>query len=369
MNKILLIGGDWGLDGGRESGFIKKFYVELSMYSDKVTYYNGGNYNKLTDVLNSVKDYDVVLWFANVDNSLPKVRSVKSINPYTIFVGSKRNDGKYSFVDVLNRSLMERHNLTIQFSREGNIFKMLLFDPLGTKWYEGTSIASLVEHLYKRLVCISKARRKHTYRVDGNVEIPNNEEFFSYVRSAAEVFHQTVDHTEGVTRFMGNASFRGEGDLIYVSKRDVDKSTIDRDSFVGCRLDEVLHYYGDTKPSKDTISQAHLYKLFPRINYMIHSHCYAKDGKYTEMPVPCGSLDEIDEVVKVIERDYGGNYDLPSYKINYLGHGCLLLGSTIEELKNTTFIPRVFPEELPNVEDILNKGVQEEDILRLGLKK
>ena len=316
-----------------------------------------------------LKYYDVVLWFANVDNSLLKVRSVKSINPYTIFVGSKRNDGKYSFVDVLNRSLMERHNLTIQFSKDNNIFKMLLFDPLGTKWYEGTSIHDLVEHLYKRLVCISKARREHTYQAEGEIKIPDNEEFFSFVRDAAEIFHKTVDHTEGVTRFMGNASFRGEGDLIYVSKRDVDKSTINRDSFVACRLDEVLHYYGDTKPSKDTISQAHLYNLFPRINYMIHSHCYAKDGKFTEMPVPCGSLDEIDEIVKVVEKDYEGNYGLSSYKFNYTGHGCLLLGESIEELKNTIFIPRVFPEELVNVEEILNKGVKEEDALRLKLRK
>ena len=54
MNKILLIGGDWGLDGGRESGFIKKFYVELSMYTDNVTYYNGETNNYLfTDSANA----------------------------------------------------------------------------------------------------------------------------------------------------------------------------------------------------------------------------------------------------------------------------------------------------------------------------
>ena len=357
-NKILIVGGTWDLNGGKESGFIKKFYSELIKYYENITYLNGGNYNELKNIINSVKDYDVVCWFPNVDNSLPKIRSVKKINPYTILIGSKRNDNnKYSFVDVLNKTLIERHNLSIEFSKEQEKYKMLLFDPLGVKWYEGTDISNLVGNLYKRLLFISKAKREHTYNTEGNVEIPNNEEFFSFVREAAEIFHKTIDHSEGVTKFMGNASFKGKDNYIYVSKRDVDKSKIDKNNFVACQLDnDILHYYGDTKPSKDAISQANLYNLFPNINYMIHSHCYAIDGKYTEMPVPCGSLDEIDEIIKVIEKEYNGNYNLTLYKINYIGHGCLLLANSVNNLKTTNFISRKFPEELPNLNDILNKG-------------
>ena len=118
-NKVLIIGGTWDLNGGKESGFIKKFYSELALYMDDITYYNGGNYNDLQGILNSTLNQDVVLWLANVDNNLQKVISVKKVNPYTILIGSKRNDNnKYSFVDVLNRSLMERHNLSIEFSKE-----------------------------------------------------------------------------------------------------------------------------------------------------------------------------------------------------------------------------------------------------------
>ena len=367
IRKALVVGGTWDLDGGKESGFIKKFYSELAMYLDDITYLNGGNYNNLINVLNSVSDYDVVFWFPNVDNALEKVRHVKKINPYTILVGSKRNDGKYSFVDVLNKTLLERHNLSIEFTKVDNKFKMLLFDPLGTKWYEGDSIHDLVEHLYKRLYFLSTTRREHTHQVPGNVDIPNNLEYFSYVRDAAEIFHQTIDHSDGVTKFMGNASFRGDK-YIYVSKRDVDKSKIDINNFVASYLEDgSLYYYGDTKPSKDTIVQANLYNLFPNINYMIHSHCYLADGSFTEMPVPCGSLDEIDEIKKVIERDYDGNYDLPLYKINYLGHGCLLLGNSIELLKTVSFKSRVFPEELPNTEELLDKGMEDKDIKKLSL--
>ena len=367
INKVLMVGGTWDLNGGKESGFIRKFYTELAMYLDDITYLNGGKYNDLKQILDSVGNYDVVLWFPNVDNSLDKVRHVKKINPYAILVGSKRNDGKYNFVDVLNKTLIERHNLSIEFKKENNTIKMLLFDPLGTKWYEGDNIHDFVEHLYKRLYFLSTTKREHTYQVPGNVEIPNNLEYFSYVRDAAEIFHQTIDHSDGVTKFMGNASFRGDK-YIYVSKRDVDKSKIDINNFVASYLDNgTLFYHGDTKPSKDTIVQANLYNLFPNINYMIHSHCYLKNGKFTEMPVPCGSLDEIDEIKKVIERDYNGNYNLPLYQINYLGHGCLLLGNSVDLLRTVSFIPRTFPEELPNVEELLNKGVEERNNKKLSL--
>ena len=371
--RILIVGGTWDLENGKESGLIKKIYLELLKYTESITYFNGGNFYNLEKILNSVKEYDTVMWFANVDNTLPKIRDVKKINPYTLLIGSKRNDdSKYQFVDLLNRSIMEKHNLSIEFSKQEGLYKMLLFDPLGSKWYEGNNVKDLVNNLYRRLEFLLKVRRKHTYQIEGIKEISENEEFFSFVRESAEIFHKTIDHSEGVTRFMGNASFRGKDGFIYVSKRDVDKSKIDKNSFVACILDnDTLYYLGDTKPSKDTISQANLYNLFPNIHYMIHSHCYAIDGKYTEMPVPCGSLDEIDEIIKVIEKDYNGDYSLPSYKINYLGHGCILLGNSINDLKATLFIPRTFPEDLPNLEEILNKGIIDDrnNIKKLEIKK
>ena len=358
-SKFLIVGGTWDLKKGKESGLIKKFHSKLCLYDNNITYLNGGNYNDLKKILKTISEYKIICWFANVDNSLPKIRNIKDINPYAIVVGSKRNDNnKYSFVDILNKALINKNNLSIEFSKENNIYKMLLFDPLGVKWYEGTDISNLVENLYKRLLFITKAKREHTYSCEGKKEIPNDENFFKFVRESAEIFHKTINHSDGVTKFMGNASFRGKDNFIYVSKRDIDKSKINKSNFVACKIEnKKLYYYGDFKPSKDAISQANLYKLFPNINYMIHSHCYVDNGKYTKMPVPCGSLNEVDEIVKVIEKDYGGNYSLNLYKINYLGHGCLLLANSIKDLNINSFIPRKFPEQLPNLDDILNKGV------------
>ena len=72
--------------------------------------------------------------------------------------------------------------------------------------------------------------------------------------------------------------------------------------FLSFSKDNKVYYYGDYKPSKDTVVQIKLYKLFPEINYIVHSHCYADGAAFTKTPVPCGSLDEIDEILYVIKK-------------------------------------------------------------------
>ena len=54
---------------------------------------------------------------------LEKVRDVKNVNPLALVVGSKRNHYdkekgrvEYTFVEILNKSLIQRNNLTIEFS-------------------------------------------------------------------------------------------------------------------------------------------------------------------------------------------------------------------------------------------------------------
>ena len=80
--------------------------------------------------------------------------------------------------------------------------------------------------------------------------------------------------------------------------------------------------------------------------YIVHSHCYIKSGFFTSVPVPCGALDEIDEVLKVIKQYYKNNFTLDYYKVNLKGHRCLILGKEIEDLKITEYIARNLPEKL-----------------------
>lgn len=357
--KVLITAGTWDLDGGKSSGLIKKMYELLCDKEENwvFDYYNGGYYKELQNIILKVKEYDVIFWMANVPNELEKVRDVKNINPFAIVIGSKRNHYdnnlnkmEYTFVEILNKSLLQRNNLTIEFSKlkDATNFKMMLFDPLGVAWYDGYDLEELTNNMISRIEFIMTTKRERTYSIDKEISIPDNELFFSYVREVAEIFHKTIQHAEGVTRFLGNASFRGSDGIIYVSRRDVDKALIDVNTFVASFLDKdnKVRYFGEYKPSKDTVVQTRLYNLFPNINYIIHSHCYAEDGFYTNTPVPCGALDEIDEIIDVVQNNYDNNFNLDYYKFNLRGHGCIIFAKTIDDLIKTKYVTRNLPEKL-----------------------
>lgn len=348
--KSLIVGGSWDNDGGKPSGLIRKMYEELKNIDDKndIKFVNGGYYSDLESIIKTAKEYDVIYWMAHVSNELPKVRNVKNINSHAIVIGSKRNDNnKYSFVEILNRSLLQRNNLTIEFKKNNDKFNMLVFDPLGTAWYDGDNLKQMVNALYNRISFILTTKREHTYKAEGESYIPDEKYFFDYLRYCSEVFQKTIEHAPGVTRFLGNGSFRNDKGNIYVTQRDVDKSLIDEHHFVNVyKEDDKVYYLGDYKPSKDTIVQVNLYEKLKNINYIIHSHCYVKDAPYTNVPVPCGALDEIDEVINVIKKDYDNNYELNYYAVNLIGHGCLIMGKDVNVLKNTKFITRHLPEYL-----------------------
>lgn len=352
--KVLMVGGTWNKENGKESGLVNKMYGKMKSFTDDITLYNGGRYENLESIIDSASLYNVIFWMANVDNTLSKVRDIKKVNPYAFVIGSKRNDNnKYSFVEVLDRALSQRHNMTIQFSKENDNFKMLVFDPLGTSWYEGYDLDKCIENIYRRISFVLTTKRDNTYPTKEEIKIPNDENFFKYVREVSEIFHKTIEHATGVTRFLGNASFMDDNrKYIYVTRRDVDKRFIDREHFVGAYLgeDNKTYYSGEFKPSKDTIVQLNLYKKLPNIKYIIHSHCYVENAPFTNMPVPCGALDEITEVMDSIKKDYDNNLNLNYYAINLKGHGCLIMGNDVNILKKTKFLTRHLPEKLEKEE-------------------
>ena len=92
-NKILFVGGTWNNEGGRPSKIVELFSKELK----NIDLYNGGNYKDLNNILESVINYDIVLWWPNIPNDLPKLKKVKEINYKIMLVSSKRNNNEYSF--------------------------------------------------------------------------------------------------------------------------------------------------------------------------------------------------------------------------------------------------------------------------------
>ena len=92
----------------------------------------------------------------------------------------------------------------------------------------------------------------------------------------------------------------------------------------------------------DTPIQARLYRELPNINYMIHAHVYFKQAPFTRSMVPCGGLEEVDEIMFVIGDDKEEDF----YAINLIGHGCIIMANRVEQLRNISYISRVMPERL-----------------------
>lgn len=372
-NKILFVGGNWDLNGGKESKIVNEF----AKYLPNVTVYNGGNYNDLNKILELSINYDNVIWWANVLNELPKIRNVKDINYKAMLVSSKRNiDNKYSFQDLLQRSFALKSNLTIEFSKKNDLYSMKLFDPLGNVWYEGTNIKECAKELIDRLNFIKSITRESTiskeenngvlawffnmfkeeiYKSDSNPIMPVKEVFLNLVKEYASKFAEATFETKDVKRFLGNASFRcpkgfpsfRDGKYIFVSKRNVNKEFISIDEFVPVFLENgKIYYCGDSKPSVDTPIQVRLYELLPNINYMIHSHCYIDGAPFTQKSLPCGAIEEVKEVLKLLEKEYNNDLNKDFYLINLIGHGSIMMSKNPEQLMNINMVGRKLPENM-----------------------
>ena len=372
-DKILFVGGTWDLDGGRQSKIVNKFAEVIT----DATVYNGGNYNDLNEILESCINYDVVIWWANVQNDLPKVRNVKDINYKTMLISSKRNvDNKYSFQDLLQRSFALKSNLTIEFTKSGESYNMKLFDPLGNVWYEGISIEDCAKELLERLKFIKSITRESAtsaeensgalawffnmfkeemYKSDDNPMTPIKEEFMGIVKEYATKLAEATFETKDVKRFLGNASFRcpkgfpsfRDGKYIFVSKRNVNKEYISIEEFVPVYLEnDKIYYCGPNKPSVDTPVQVRLYENLPNINYMIHSHCYIDGAPFTSSALPCGAIEEIEEIYNLIEEYYDNDYLKDFYLINLTGHGSIMMSKNPEQLRDIQMVGRKLPENM-----------------------
>ena len=197
--------------------------------------------------------------------------------------------------------------------------------------------------------------KEEMYKSDINPEIPIKKEFLSIVRDYAYKFTEASFHVTDVKRFLGNASFRcpkgfpsfREGKYIFVSKRNVNKEFIGIDEFVPVYLENgQIYYCGNSKPSVDTPIQVRMYKLLPNINYMIHSHCYIEGAPFTKKALPCGAVEEVDELKELIKDYYDNDFNRDFYLINLIGHGSIMMSKNPEQLKDINVVGRPLPENM-----------------------
>lgn len=364
--RILLVGGTFDDNVGKPSGYVNtvsNIIGGLYLINEDVLFtHNGGMYSDL-EMLCTPKytssavplDCTHIIWFANVPNDKPKLLSqVKQKWPKAILTISKRNDdNKYNLFDLVFRALNVKANLLVEFKKnDDNLIASSIYDPLGNIFGKNvTDISEFVDILMKRMGYLASMTRQGSICDGPALPVPNKEEFFNLVRGYAEVYHNLI-HGANTSRMLGNVSFRCEkgfpsfrdNEVVYVSKRNMDKRMIGVEGFVAIDLDDVeqVRYCGDAKPSVDAPVQTALYRKYPWIKYMLHSHVYIKDAPFTKKNVPCGAMEEIPEIVEIIENSRTTNL----IYINLIGHGSLVLASSYEYMHDIPYVARSYPEEI-----------------------
>jgi len=364
---ILIVGGSFDNSGGRPSGIIKKLSDAIADNEafDAVSVFNGGFFEQLNSLLEAAGEYDSVLWAPNVPNDYPKLRDIKDRFRHIMLVTAKRNNNEYNFHQLIARSLEQKANLTIEFTKKSEkVYNMRLFDPLGNVWFDGKDAKKLASRLGYRLSDLKRFTRIPSLST-GNpfVDVPKEEEFFRFARNCSDIFHNLIQPAPGTKRFLGNMSFRCQNGFpsfrcgrneAFVSCRNINKSEICQGSFVHVKANESgpLVYDGEAKPSVDTPVQLLLYKNFPQIKYMIHAHCYFypldRAPIFTAHPVPCGAIEEVHEIIQAV--DAAGMTDSDFIAVNLLGHGCILMSKTVKKFtelmknRDSCFVSRPSPE-------------------------
>lgn len=359
--RVALVGGKFDVNGGRRSGYVARLKQALEGRADVVLYQNGGHYDSLAGLVDFFVSVDVVLWFADVPNELPKlVGDIKKRWPTLFLVTSKANfddtglGTPYNWSEILGRALKVKANLTVEFTGHPREVEATVLDPLGSAYCLGEkNIEVVAKTLVDRLERLRQFKRVACKQVgDGKrIEPPQNAEldrFYAIVREQAEKFHAII-HDVGHERMMGNASFRcakgfpsfREGFLLYVSQRDIDKRFIGPDAFVAVSADALdpVYYYGPAKPSVDTPIQVRLYSMYSRVRFMLHSHTYIEGAPTTKEPIPCGAVEEADAVGELVP-----DLESSDFCVNLLGHGSIVFASNLDALGGQPWIPRPVPE-------------------------
>lgn len=346
--RVLLVGGTFDSQGGKSSTIISRMSNTLNCST-----MNGGFIRKLSEI--DFTRCDILIWMPNIDNNeekiLPKIKDPKTGNYKLLLVSSKNAVGRdYQYSDFIGRMLQTKSNLGIyidEVNKFDDIKKFSLFDPLGNTYIQTTDITKLSQTLMNRIIYLKSLTRIGSVCLGEGYEFHVDKEFIDEIHSASDQFSKFVN-ANNPNRLLGNASTRcasgfpafRDKNRFFVTRRNVDKTNLSERDFVEVKSGEqTVFYYGENKPSVDTAIQLRLLRHYPNINYMIHGHVYIDNAPKTDSKIPCGYIEEFDEIIKKYPDSNTNNIS-----INLKGHGCLIAADTVEKLKNVKFIGRSFPE-------------------------
>jgi hypothetical protein len=329
MKKILIVCGFFNTEDGKESKKLKPFISCLEQEYKDLTILNGGN---IKDLEINITPYKIIIWIPNIPNEvqIKYIENIKKQNPTCILVSSKVSRENFNINDFVGRMLNIKSNLGIFI--EGNNFKII--DPLGNIFSNTNDFNKLAENLISRLNELLKFTRIKSKQSNINHNLNNNKEikeFIKIIQKYGKKFNELVQSVNP-NRLLGNASTRCSYGFpsfkqhnIYVTKRNVEKETLNIDDFIPVQLkNNTVIYDSQFKPSVDTPIQIKLYEYYNNIKYIIHGHAFLENTIFTDNIIPCGCIEEFDEIIKKYP-----NRNIQNFSINLRGHGCLVLGSDL----------------------------------------
>ncbi len=347
--KMLICGGDFDRESGKKSKIIEKLSESLKNIFD-ADVINGGNLNLITNI--DFSKYDIALWCPNISNDEEKIiPNIKEINQKILLISTKRViEKQYSDFDVVGHLLKNKSNLGIKITKdENNRYVFKLIDPLGNEYYDGSDLNDLAAAIGKRVRFIKSLKRIKSQRVGDKREFKISEEFIEFIKHTGSEFTKYVNAVNP-NRFLGNASTRcmfgfpaeKQDERLFVTQRNIDKELIETNGFVEVTTNtEIVEYYGEKKPSVDTPIQIRLFDYYKNINFMVHGHVYIENAKMTESKIPCGFVEEFEEIIEMYP-----SREETSFAINLKGHGCLIVGNKVEDLwKHSNFKSRDLTEK------------------------
>lgn len=347
---ITVIGGRFDREGGKPSRVIVPRLAE-ALHADVLL--NGGSLDTLTGF--DPTSTQALLWMPDIANDEVKILpTLKQRNPRLLLVSSKRTDNRdFGPGDMVGRLLKSRSNLGIMIEDAGGgVWAFRILDPLGNQYALTTSVEEMAGALRERLAFLAGMRRVRSRSVGEALVAEVPPRLVEIIRRGGDIATGYVNAVNP-NRLLGNASTRcakgfpafrtGEG-LLTVTRRNVDKASLQAEDFVVVRdtLGEV-EYFGDKPPSVDTPIQVRLFGRYPRINHILHYHMYLRDGVFTRRRLPCGAIEEADEIGEIFSDPQASRM-----LVNLLGHGCLIMTESLDDLDRlvvpASFRGRPFPE-------------------------
>ena len=351
--KLLLVTGTYNDTEGKPSHFGNKIRESAEKHKFNVMHYNGGHLTDFNAIMNDLHTYGAIIWMPNLDNKIEKMLPViKNVASKTLLVSSKRVIEKdYGEFEIVGRLLKTRSNLGIMITKEEDDYGFTVLDPLANRWSHKVSIEEASDFLFERIINVLKYKRISSESIGPKRKIEMDQKFLTIVKDYGELFDELI-RAVYPERFLGNASTRcmhgfpstrSEDGTILMSKRNIDKTIINSQGFVEVKSEEsIVKYFGDLKPSVDTPVQIKLFNYYQNVNYIVHGHVYVKDTMITSKNIPCGFIEEFDEVTRWFPDKKASNF-----AVNLKGHGCLLLAKDLNWLEETKsrLVARPFPED------------------------